>query len=100
MIFPALMEAASRGELFLVAGGMCRFHKRRDGVVIIREVIVLPTHRRAGIGRSLVEGVRAIHPGAVLLAKCPAAYESNEFWRAIGFVLTEEGEVNVWESRP
>ncbi len=35
MIFEALYESAKRGELLLVEGGMCRWHLRRDGVLVI-----------------------------------------------------------------
>lgn len=101
MIFPALMEAADRGELILVDGGMCRYHCRRDGVVTIREVIVLPCKRGKGIGRKLCNMVRArVGPCVKIVARCPASYESNGFWERIGFVKVESGEVNVWESRP
>lgn len=31
MIFVALSEAAQKGKLLLVDGGMLRFHLRRDG---------------------------------------------------------------------
>jgi hypothetical protein len=42
VIFAALNEAAERGELLLTVGGLCRFHLRRDGVVVIRELLVVP----------------------------------------------------------
>jgi hypothetical protein len=51
MIFVALEEAASKGQLLLIDGGMCRFHKRKDGVTVIREIIVLPTRRKQGVGQ-------------------------------------------------
>jgi len=96
MIFAALDEAASKGELILVFDGLCRFHRRKDGVVVIRELIVMPFRRRTGVGRRLLEQLRRRFPGAALEAKCPASYESNGFWRACGFALAEEGEVNRW----
>jgi GNAT superfamily N-acetyltransferase len=103
VIFVALCEAADRGELLLVDSGMCRFHQRRDGVVVVREIIVLPQHRRQGIGTALVERVRGRHPGARILAKCPAEYASNSFWAALGFVKSEASPVsgvNEWWFRP
>lgn len=51
MIFTVLSEAADRGELILVPDGLCRYHRRRDGVVVIHEILVLPFRRRGGIGR-------------------------------------------------
>ena len=97
MIFVALSEAADRGELLLVDGGMCRFHRRRDGVVVIRELLVLAKARRTGVGSLLVRRVKQRHPGAEIEAKCPAAYPSNGFWARVGFRLAgEKGGVNVW----
>jgi GNAT superfamily N-acetyltransferase len=104
MILVALNEAAERGELLLVDGGLCRFHLRRDGVVVIRELLVLPTHRRKGVGRALVGAVRARHPSATLRATCPAEYEANEFYSALGFYIAAyklpDGKLIVWEQDP
>lgn len=101
MIFVALAEAAQRGTLLLVDGGMLRYHRRRDGVYTIREILVLPTHRRRGIGRRLVGEVitRAAH--AAVQARCPDRPDyaaANAFWRAMGFALLETREgVNLWQ---
>jgi N-acetylglutamate synthase-like GNAT family acetyltransferase len=100
VIFSALSEAAEAGELLLVAGGMCRFHQRKDGVVVIRELLVLPTCRRSGIGTGLIQSIRRMHPDATIRAVCPAWYPSNAFWRNRGFELVrEEPQANTWELR-
>lgn len=97
MVFVALDEAAGRGELLLVQDGLCRFHLRRDGVVVVRELLVLPFRRRTGVGRRLVDLVRQTHPGRPVVARCPAAYPSNGFWARLGFLLVETARgVNVW----
>lgn len=98
MIFVALSEAADRGQLILVAGGLCRFHLRKDGAVTIREIIVLPASRGRGIGRAMVDAVLQQHPGAVVRARCPADYPANGFWERMGFRRqATTGGVNLWE---
>lgn len=98
LIFVALNEAADRGELILCNGGLCRFHRRRDGVVVIREILVLPDRRRRGIAIGMIAEVIRRNPGAVILARCPVEYEANTFWPLAGFRLkdTKEG-INLWE---
>lgn len=101
MIFAALSEAADRDELLLVQDGLCRWHRRRDGAAVVREIIVLPFRRRTGVGRRLVAEVRRRNPAAPLVARCPAAYDSNGFWARLGFRLeASEGGVNVWRLDP
>lgn len=103
MIFAVLSEAASRSALILVDGGFCRFHRRRDGIVVIREILVLPASRCLGVGRRMVDEVQRRHPGATLLAKCPVADKDgrvgagNVFWRKLGFrCVKEAGGLNIW----
>jgi GNAT superfamily N-acetyltransferase len=97
MIFAAMEEAASRGELILVEGGLCRWHRRRDGIIVIREILVLPHLRRKGIASKMLTHVLAMTRG-VVQAKCPVKLESNEFWKASGFTLVSEKEgINLWQ---
>ena len=97
MIFASMSESADRGELLLVPDGMCRWRVRKDGVVVIREILVIPVRRRTGVGRRMLEYVREVTHGARMLARCPVAYESNRFWQAMGFSLTiSEDGINTW----
>lgn len=98
MIYQALDEAASRGELILVQDGLLRYHLRKDGVVTVREVLVLPFRRRTGLGGRLVAEVRRRHPSAPLVARCPAGSEANKFWAALGFTCYPGEAVNLWRS--
>lgn len=90
MIFAALSEAAENGELLIVDGGMLRYHLRRDGQVVVREVVVLPVRRRRRIGAMLVRMLRTVRGGRSILAKCPADLPANRFWEALGFILDGE----------
>jgi GNAT superfamily N-acetyltransferase len=107
VIFAAMMEAADRDELFLIDGGLCRWHRRRDGVVVIREILVLPACRRLGRGRRMVEDIQARNPGATLLARCPqtdsqgAVGTGNTFWKHMGFTMTGTKDgINTWQRCP
>jgi len=103
MIFNALHEAAQRGELILVNGGLCHYHLRRDGVLTIREILVLPGRQGLGIGRAMLEQLRQV-PGARLIrAKCPADLAANRWYQAMGFTAAyvdqtrAGGRLYVWE---
>lgn len=101
MIFEALNEAAQRGELLLVEGGLLHYHKRRDGTLTIREIVVLPFHRGRGLGRWLVGKAMQFSGCTKATARCPEDLASNGFWKAIGFRLerVEPGRkrrINVW----
>lgn len=101
MIFVILQEAAARGELILVDNGVLRWHRRRDGVVVIHEILVQPWAYRQGVGRTMVRQVQERNPGCPLLARCPAEYTANDFWLALGFVCQgREKDNNVWLLNP
>lgn len=100
MLFEALNDSLQRGELWLVAGGMCRWHLRRDGQLTICEILV--TEQRQGIGSRIVRGLARVDGARCLVAKCPADLPANQFWRVQGFdmIRTEMSKrgrvVNVW----
>ena len=101
MLFETLWESAQRGELWLVDGGLCHWHLRRDGQLTIREIISL----RRGAGGELLERLKRV-PGAVsIVAKCPTDLEANSWYARRGFECeatetTRTGrQVNVWRFR-
>ena len=98
MCFENMYESSRRGELLLVAGGMCHWHLRRDGQLTIREII----STRAGAGSAMLRQLQQT-PGALrIVAKCPADLGSNGWYQRRGFVLdhTEQAKsgraINVW----
>uniref|UniRef100_A0A6M3MAF2 Putative acetyltransferase n=1 Tax=viral metagenome TaxID=1070528 RepID=A0A6M3MAF2_9ZZZZ len=102
MIFEPLHEAAQRGELLLVDGGLCHWHLRRDGQVTIREIIVLPERQGRGIGRGMLNALCRVPGASSIFAKCPVDLPANGFYRATGFVwegaeMTRTGrKLNLW----
>lgn len=103
MIFNALHDAAQRGELILVDGGFCHYHLRRDGILTIREILVLPSRQGRGIGRAILEQLRAVPGARVIRAKCPADLPANHWYEAMGFTAAyidaaKSGQrLYVWE---
>ena len=98
MCFENLYESSKRGELLLVAGGMCHWHLRRDGQLTIREIIAT----RPGAGSEMLAALQATAGATCIVAKCPADLDSNTWYAARGFVLdhTEQAKsgrgINVW----
>ncbi len=92
MIFEVLNDAAARGELLLVEGGFCHYHLRRDGIVTIREILVLPNQRGKGIGRAILARLALIPNAVALLARCPANLTANLWWENRGFRKVAEEE--------
>lgn len=96
MIFESLQESAANGELLLIAGGYCRWHLRRDGIITIYEIIAT----RRGAGSEMLAVLKA--HGKPIRAKCPADLPSNEWYRKRGFALadteiTKSGrKLNIW----
>lgn len=89
MIFNALYDAARRSELILVDGGMCHWHLRRDGVLTIREIIVLPGRQGQGIGTAMLAQLRAVPGAKAIRAKCPGGLPANAWYRAMGFEMAD-----------
>jgi len=85
MIFETLNEAADRGELMLVDGGLCHWHLRRDGQITIREIIVLPEYRGRGVGTAMLESLKAVDGATSVFAKCPADLTANAWYAARNF---------------
>lgn len=103
MIFNALHDAAQRDELILIGGGMCHYHLRRDGVLTIREILVLPVLQGQGLGRAMLEILKTVDGARVIRAKCPEELPANGWYRAMGFEVAyvdqtrAGGRLFVWE---
>lgn len=84
MIFEALNDAADNGELLLWGNGMCHFHRRKDGVLTIREILVLSHARGMGIGSRMLSHLEGLGAKAIV-ARCPANLPANGWWGNRGF---------------
>ena len=99
MIFEPLWESAQRGELMLIDGGFCHWHLRRDGVLVIREIIAT----RRGAGSEMLGRLRTSPEATAILAKCPADLDANGWYERRGFTqiaseTTRSGRsINVWQ---
>lgn len=82
MIFEVLYEATKRGELLLVAGGMCHWHLRRDGQLTILEIMV--TNPGQGIGTRMLETLTRVPGARSIYAKCPAELDANAWYERRG----------------
>ena len=97
MIFESLHESNQKGELLLLNGGYCRWHKKRDGVITIYEII----SQRPGAGQAMLARLVEQQPVAIV-AKCPTDLAANAWYEQRGFVLdrtetTSSGrQLNVW----
>lgn len=93
MIFKTLHESAKRGELILIDGGYCRWHRRRDGVTVIYEILSL----RPGAGQAML--AKLTRP---IVAKCPTDLPSNSWYTRRGFArigtetMRSGQQLNVW----
>lgn len=93
-----MSESADKGELILLDGGMCRWHLRKDGVVVVREILVLPACRRRGVASTMLAEVGGRNPGRTIRAKCPAGYvDGNAFWAKHLPLKSSDGKVNTYE---
>jgi hypothetical protein len=97
MIFESLYESSQHGELILVDGGYCRWHRRRDGTITIYEII----SQKPGAGQEMLTRLIEQKPVAIV-AKCPVDLAANDWYRRRGFRLdrtetTQSGrQLNVW----
>ncbi|MBW1984666.1 MAG: GNAT family N-acetyltransferase [Deltaproteobacteria bacterium] len=91
MIFEPLWASAQKDELILTLGGLCHFHKRKDGQVTIHEIIVLPKYQRQSKATTMLNIVKArarANPGpqpTSIFAKVPADLPANLWFKAMGF---------------
>ena len=110
MIFEKLHESLKKGELYLIAGGMCHWHLcKRDnphrkieaGQVTIREIF----SSRPGAGTEILNYLKQIPGSTSIFARCPVDLESNNWYVAKGFNLegtetTRTGRgLNLWRLR-
>lgn len=102
----ALEESEAKGNLEVIAEtGFVHFHHRRDKQTTIYSLAVLPECQKQGWGRLLFYRVlcSAIENSCDrIVVKCPEDLPSNNFYKHIGFKLTnieagKKRKLNCWE---
>lgn len=107
---PALAATIKRGWLLVadVDGGIAgavNWWARKDGVVVLYNLVVSPMARNQGVGRSLLQGLigwAQAREARKIILKCPEELVANGFYERFGFRLRghEPGKrrrLNVWE---
>jgi len=85
-MFAILYEAAKQGRLILVDGGYCLWSQRKkDGVVVISEIIVLPERRGQGIGTRMLDELKKVKGATAIFLKCPSNLPANKWYKSKGF---------------
>lgn len=100
---PSIIESTMKGEVIYIEQnnqivGACKFHKRKDGIITIYEIVVDDRFRGKGLAKQMLQ---FIGKRGLISLKCPIDNESNKFYKKIGFRLLkiEEGKkrnLNVW----
>ena len=98
----AMREAADKGFVFIVDGGLCEFRLRKDKQITIYTIV----STKPGVGSTLFKRLLsyADDVGCTFIqAKCPTDLESNKWYAKKGFDLhmTEHTKrtgraLNVW----
>lgn len=78
-------EDVAKGKLLVaeVDGsikGFCRFNVRQDRTTVIYDICIAGECRGQGLARQIVDKL-----GKPIELKCPAEFESNEFYKKLGF---------------
>jgi N-acetylglutamate synthase-like GNAT family acetyltransferase len=95
---PALVEAVNRKELIVADddGGLVGFvayRHRQDLQTTLYHIVVRPEWRRKGVGRALIETLKAesVAQGKrVIQLKCPEDLVANQFYHDLGFHVVEK----------
>jgi hypothetical protein len=82
VIFETLHESSQKGELLLIDGGYCRWHRRKDQTITIYEII----SQKPGAGQAMLKMLIEQSPVAIV-AKCPTDLAANAWYERRGFRL-------------
>jgi N-acetylglutamate synthase-like GNAT family acetyltransferase len=97
-----LLVAERAGQVI----GFVHHRHRQDSQTTLYEICVDEASRRNGVGRSLVQALTAESRSLGKIRVClkaPADLPANEFYRQLGFALTDvqqgkRRQLNVWET--
>jgi ribosomal protein S18 acetylase RimI-like enzyme len=84
--FSIFYEAAEHQHLMLVDGGLCHWTQRKkDKVVVIYEIIILPEKQGQGIGTRILDELKKVKGATAIFAKCPSNLPANKWYKSKGF---------------
>lgn len=106
---PALVATIERGWLLVAdvdgaVAGAVNWWARRDGVVVLYNLVASPTARNQGIGKSLLQGLigwAQARGSQEIILKCPEELPANAFYERFGFTLRacqrgKRRRLNLW----
>lgn len=85
MFTSILLDAARHNKLIIVEGVICRFNRGKDGTIKITDILSI----KPGAGHVLLDKIKEMNPTRII-ASCPGAWESNEWYLKHGFILVSQ----------
>lgn len=98
LVLTTLVHAHEQGRLMLLDGGYCRWHQRRDGRIVICEII----SQVPGCGQRILRRLQAQEGVAEIIARCPSTWDANDWYERRGFKMSGTasdglgGTMNIW----
>lgn len=84
-VFEDLWESLQAGELIMVDGGLCQFHRHKTDPEVLTIYVILAS--RPGAGTEMLNRLKALPGVKEIRASCPADLPANNWYAKKGFTL-------------